>query len=227
MASRGCCRRVFKPSPPAREPQVVLGCNQKSNIKITHLNVQGLRKKVAELEVWLKVESPDYFCISEHWASNDEIEYLKLDGYILCHSFCRSQYARGGVSIYSKVPLASGLTQIELSCCEKTFESCCIKNVKQKFVIVCVYRSPDSDVGEFVYYFEQMVTVLFKHLNYKIFILGDFNIDIFSSDVRRRMFGQIIENYNMRLLISEATRVTALSTISTCQYYQLALITLL
>lgn len=102
--------------------------------------------------------------MSEHWASNDEIEYLNLEGYPLTHLFCRSQYGRGGVCIYSKVKLAGCLTQVELSCCEKTFESCCIKSVKEKFVIVCVYRSPDSDVGEFVYYFELMVTVLFIYL---------------------------------------------------------------
>lgn len=56
---------------------------------------------------------------------------------------------------------------------KKTFESCCIKCVSEKFLIVCVYRSPDSDMAEFIFYFEQMVTVLFKYFNYKIFIVGD------------------------------------------------------
>lgn len=91
------------------------------NIKIIHLNVQGQRKKVSELEILLQLEDPDFFCVSEHWASDDEIVHLKLNGYSLSSFFCRSQYGRGGVSIYSKTKWNGLFSVLELSSCEKNF----------------------------------------------------------------------------------------------------------
>lgn len=178
-----------------------------------HLNIQGQRNKISDLEILIEQKSPDFVCLSEHWATYDEIEYLKLNNYNLSSCFCRRMLKHGGVSIYSKSGLADiEVIDLDFVNSEKTFEACSIKCDYYKLIIVCVYRTPDSDIYSFVMHFEEMV-IAFKNsfFSFKVIVLGDFNVDVIKKDVKFKVLSQLLDSYNLQFIINEPTRITRFS----------------
>jgi exonuclease III len=177
---------------------------------IFHQNVQGftLEKKLM-LEVFLTKElsAIQVICLTEHWMKCDYINKLNIQGFNLVTSYCRQNMGRGGVSIYIKTGTESRIiTNFEYLNVEKHFESCIIELLKYNIVIICVYRTPDSDLDIFL----RNLELILDHLQKKkktIVVIGDLNIDFLKTKIDIELL-TLLNVYNMQPLVKVPTRVT-------------------
>jgi hypothetical protein len=93
----------------------------------------------------------DVLCLTEHWIPEDQIKLINLDQYRLISQFYRHNRKGGGSCIFVRdmlrtreVYYLSRITQ------EKIFELLAVELLDIKVVIVCIYRSPESDIDEFL-----------------------------------------------------------------------------
>lgn len=95
---------------------------------------------------------------------------------------------------------------------DKLFETCiiCINinhSVTSKLFIISVYRTPNSDFGDFL---DKLYNLMFKFYNNddKYIVCGDFNVNMFLDSKTRRDLENLFNEFGMRNLIDQATRNT-------------------
>ena len=73
-----------------------------------HQNFQGIRNKLCELEVMLKIElcHVDILCCTEHWLKREEIATHHIPNFKLSSHYCRSTFKNGGSAIFVKEHLS-------------------------------------------------------------------------------------------------------------------------
>jgi len=120
---------------------------------VLHQNVQSISNKQTELDLVLKssLRNIDVLCFTEHWVKADYLKLIQFDQYKLASYFSRKKYNHGGSCIYVK----NGIRTKELNCLkgireEKEFEMSVTELVDCGFIIVCIYRSPDSKFWPFL-----------------------------------------------------------------------------
>ena len=59
-----------------------------------HINIQGIRDKLLDLEIFLQQYDRDVqvICICEHRLKSEEISTVCIPGFKLSGSFCRNRY---------------------------------------------------------------------------------------------------------------------------------------
>lgn len=179
---------------------------------ILHQNVNSIGNCVNEIEVFLRDNNCDIFCVSEHWQSADNLGLLNILNYKLISSFCRTSY--GGTAIYCKNALnVQSFNAInQMSECY-VFECAGVQvktENKSVIIVICIYRNPSSCVQLFLL----KLTVLLEFLiasGLDYVMAGDFNIDIRKEDRDSRDFTSLLESYGACTTISEYTRVTKTS----------------
>ena len=101
---------------------------------------------------------------------------MSLDKYTLGASFCRQTYKHGGVCIYVLNNIQFSTINLEVYPKEKDLEICALKLSvsNNNFAVICIYRSP---TGDFIYFLNQLESILNKIYNSSIDIIpcGDFN----------------------------------------------------
>lgn len=178
--------------------------------RILHVNIQCLRNKIEEFEIFLKEEQPDFVCLCEHWLTKTEIIMTGIQDYNLVAEFCRKEFIHGGVAIYAKPTFSCDMMQeICLLSVERIFECCAVKCSLLNIIIVSIYRSPQSDFSLFLEKMDELLTVLSNSPKFDIFVCADFNINFLNvNDVKIRQFVNLIECFNLRTIISDPTRIT-------------------
>jgi hypothetical protein len=135
---------------------------------VLHHNIQSLNNKIQELVLFLHATENmvDVLCLTEHWISEDQIKLINLDQYRLISKFCRYNRRGGGSCMFVRdmlrmrqVHYLSGIAQ------EKTSELSAVELLDIKGVIVCIYRSPESDIDEFL---GELETVIRRIQNIKL-----------------------------------------------------------
>lgn len=61
------------------------------------MNVQCIRNKVPEIELFLNMNVYHVLCICEHWLSRYDVGLYDLEGFNLAGCFCRDRAKNGGV----------------------------------------------------------------------------------------------------------------------------------
>jgi hypothetical protein len=90
-------------------------------------------------------------CFTEHLISGDQINLINLDEYKLRSQFCRTKKKGGGSCIFVKDVLKTKqIHYLHEIGQEKDFELSAVELLDIKMVIVCIYRSPESDLDEFL-----------------------------------------------------------------------------
>lgn len=181
------------------------------NLNIFHQNIQSLRAKLSQLEILLSKDNTDILCFSETYLKSQNVGIIQLPGYKLAACFCRSK-SRGGVAIYVK----NNINFNSLHCIESlsmyfNFECCGISLPELNCIIVCVYRTPDSNFNIFIKSLEallQKIVIRSRHVKKKVIITGDFNVDILENTKRTSVFKNTLLKYNLTLTINEPTRIT-------------------
>ncbi|XP_039278721.1 uncharacterized protein LOC120350221 [Nilaparvata lugens] len=112
----------------------------------------------------------------------------------------------GGVAIYSRCGfLTSEFSLAEV--CESDFEAAAV-TVEGDFLIVCIYRSPDSSMDTFVDRLDKLLSSTFKRFK-GIIVIGDFYVDFLSNSSSKQELMSVFCAYGLQDVIGEPTRVTA------------------
>lgn len=185
------------------------------NIVITQQNVQSLRNKILQFEVFLRDQGSDVVLISEHWQTSHNIAMLCIQGYTLSAQFCREVNQHGGVAIFVRNNLeATPLAHISKICSvENILECCAVEIIKEKMIMVAVYRSPRNDIKSltlFLEKFDELIQSLPRERK-TLVIGGDFNIDFNCSSYFVQQFMDILTCYDLQVMVHDPTRVVGSS----------------
>jgi hypothetical protein len=184
------------------------GKKTSTNIQILHQNLQSLRNKKLNVEVILtdKTLKPDVLCFTEHWLHDNEIGYFNFENYSLVSKFCRKNKLHGGSCIYAKTNLeAKPYNLYEYLNHEEHFEASSIKLTQYNAIIICIYRTPNSNINILL---ENMDIILTKLTNKgkSIIIVGDLNIDFLSGNVNPHL-QTMLNSYGLQAAVDVPTRI--------------------
>ena len=182
----------------------------KQHFSVFHTNIRSLSKHHDTLHTQLSmVNIPfDVIGISEtkEHIDNEFISNVELRGYAMysqsSKSFC------GGCAIYVNSQLDHEVRN-DLSVLEEEYETFWVEinNTKDKNILCCcLYRHPSSDINKFI---DHMTSILQKvqKENKTLFIMGDFNINLYNYSSHTETNDFIDDFINLRsLVISSHTR---------------------
>ena len=192
-------------------PCTLTSDDNKQILNIFHQNVQGLTVvKTLMLEELFKNEfnTIDVICVTEHWKKSDEITFVNIPNYKLVACYCRTQKERGGSCIYVKTELEVKTNEkFKNLNTEKHFESCIIEIELYSVVIICIYRTPDSDITLFVDKVDMLVNY-FQTKRKHVVIIGDINIDFLKPQVIDSKVHIMLQTHNLEAAVKEPTRIT-------------------
>ena len=174
------------------------------NLKIGHLNVNGLTSKFHEVQMILNDVKFDILGITETHLSEDvSNDWLSISNYNLVRKD-RDRHG-GGVLIYFKESLTIHPVHTwDTYNIESTWLNVTMRS--QSFLVGCIYRPP-QDVLFFESFRELMTNVWLKRRN--IVLIGDFNCDLMAnSGVNGRRLKNIMQSFNLKNVINAPTRVT-------------------
>ena len=129
-------------------------------LKILHHNVQSLNNKLIEISIMLSLEetSVDVLCFMEHWLGENQLSSVHIDQFKLVSSFSRSSRPGGGSSILVRNILqTNNVNYITELGSENNFELSAVEFIDFNFTIVCIYRSPNGNVDEFLHKLESVI----------------------------------------------------------------------
>ena len=145
-------------------------------------------------------------CISEHWLGADEMAGYCVANYKMGAFFSRSIRAHGGVVVLVRddvefVPLSLGDF-----CVEMDGEVAGVRLLKQKIVLLSVYRSPAGDLDVFLGVLSQ-VFVGVRTGHDRIVLVGDFNVHFQrENDANARKLRNFMTEFGLHSNFCEPTR---------------------
>ncbi|CAH0553616.1 unnamed protein product [Brassicogethes aeneus] len=148
----------------------------KESFSIVNLNIQSVKNKINELELFLNNKNISCVCLCEHWLTANEICALSIEGYT-CASFYSRLNSRGGGSV---ILVKCNTNYIELQninslSLKRVVEISAIKILDINLIIVNVYRPPSGNFKIFLDVIENALNTL--GLTSKILVSGDFNVN--------------------------------------------------
>lgn len=150
------------------------------SVDICLLNIRSLRNKLAQLEVMLNCQPTDILCLNEHWLLEDEVNLYVPEGFVLADFFARPS-AYGGSSIFVRKDLLFKGIDVSSHCYDKICEGSAIRLINFNIVILCIYRTPDSNFRIFIENLECLLLHVTRNCvktNEGIVLAGDLNVDL-------------------------------------------------
>jgi exonuclease III len=182
-----------------------------SNLSVLHQNVQSISNRQIEIDLVLK-SSPkniDVLCFTEHWVKEDYLKLIKIDQCKLVSYFSRKNYNHGGSCIYVK---KKNICTKDLNCFQvisvENFEMSVTELVDYGYVIICIYRSPDSHLWIFLKNLELIMQKI-QSRNKKLLLCGDWNLNFMLDNIRLRELQNLLESYDMINTVRSPTRITS------------------
>lgn len=178
-----------------------------------HQNIAGLLNKIDFIELALldlkqnQNLNLDIICFTETFVKQGSEGNILLRNYKLANHFSRERERRGGVCILTKKEL--DFKQIDIT---KTlrrsydFECCGIEVTNLKLIVICIYRTPSSDIQQFFQKINILLLNLSKKCKHKIILCGDWNIDMLKDNKNSKELDSILKNYNLSNHITRPTR---------------------
>ena len=132
---------------------------------------------------------------------------MTLNNFDLSASYSRKIQRRGGTCILSKKMFHSvELKEVRNFSVEKHFEVCGIEIKKLHLIVLCLYRTPNSNISIFFDKLDKLLTKL-EYKKCKIVLAFDFNINFFRTDNTTTKFNELVSNYGMQCHIHVPTRL--------------------
>jgi len=177
---------------------------------VLHLNIQSISNKQTELDLVLKsdLRNIDVLCFTEHWIKEDYLNLIQIEQYKLVSEFSRKMYDHGGSCIYVK----KGIRTKELNCftdisVEKEFEMSATELVDFGFIIVCIYRPPDSNFWTFLKILESTIQIA-QEKEKKLLMCGDWNVNFMLNNTRIDEVKNLLGSYGLQNIVRFPTRIT-------------------
>jgi exonuclease III len=145
---------------------------------VLHHNVQSLVNKLSELNVLLSSQAkPAILRFSEHWLPREQLIHINIVQYKLADNFCRNTDNHGGFCIFVLNELKTRvLTFLMNLSMQKIFEISAIELLDFKIIIVCIYRSLNSNVHNFLELLKETVNKVLLRGRFLV-LCGDPNIN--------------------------------------------------
>lgn len=181
-------------------------------LSVLHQNIAGIFSKKELIEITLEELSKegkkfDILCLSETFVKAGSEKNISISGYQLATSFSRKKQKRGGVCIlYTNDRTFQELTMLKEFSEELVFECCGIEIPSIKCIVICLYRTPSSNVSEFLKKFEIVINKLKRKIKYNIIIAGDINIDTLKISHASTELKRILSNNCFKYHIEQPTR---------------------
>ena len=174
------------------------------NPLIAYLNINSLRNKVIDLGEILKDLPLDYMVISE--TKLDESfpnSQFKLNGYEVRARRDRHKHGGGLIEFVRQGFICKRLKKYEPNYSECICSELTIS--KKKWICFSIYRPPST--GNIKTFFEEMNEVISKALcKYEnLIVMGDFNIDIKSSNSDKDKLENFCDLFNLTNLVHSET----------------------
>lgn len=156
----------------------------------------------------------NFFCITEHWLRQYEIEGTILKNFHVVANSCRDNFSHGGTLVFSSNANQFKITDrpdFQEGNIEKVFECSAIQvkiNKKNKFILLCLYRAPSGDFNCFLDKLEQCLNLICRTENSNFVVCGDFNVDFIIPSNQRQQLLTLFEGYGGRSIVSQPTRTT-------------------
>ena len=184
-----------------------------AHLSVLHHNVQSLSNKIVELDLMLKLSlgNIDVLCFTEHCVKEDYLDLIQIDQYKLVNYFSRKKYEHGGSCIYVK----NGTRTRELNYLmdvneEKEFEMSATELVDYGFIILCIYRPPDSNFQNFLKLLESIMQKT-QSKKKKVLTCGDWNLNFMVENKRTQEVRNLLESHNLTNIVRPPTRITPTS----------------
>jgi len=165
------------------------------------------------LEITLSEINPDIVVLCEHKMTSPEIERLNIPGYKVNSFFSRYNSQGGGSIILSKphlkFKLVNSQTLSELIT-EKEFELCLTEFTIDSFhfVLLAVYRSPNSNLTNFLKKLDITLNLVCKKFK-NVILAGDLNINVLEKSHEHDLLCDTINGHGVKYLVDFPTRVSS------------------
>lgn len=187
-----------------------------SPFSLMHQNIRSIPKNLIRFENYLESLKFNFSVIglSETWLSDSNKQCYALQGYNHI-SQCRPNKTGGGVSLFVKDSLSFKVRH-EFARNELYIEALFIEIPKgegelQKDIVVgIIYRPPNQNMSEFNDCISEILHSI-KQENKWLYLLGDFNINLFNMDrhLASSEFLDITYSHALFPLITKPTRITS------------------
>lgn len=178
------------------------------NLNLVHQNIQGMRSKELEIELFMNCNDIDILCITEHWLEKHQFMF-GFDNHQVASAFIRKPKTHGGSLILVKngFKFKERVDIVSLSV-ERTIEIACVE--LEQLIVMSVYRPGSSSFDLFEKKMDEAICKL-GNTSKGIIICGDFNVDLLTDCSLSRRFKSLFLCHNIVNLFLEPTRITATS----------------
>jgi len=155
---------------------------------------------------------PSVLAFSEHWLHEDEVSSISINGYKMASCFTRSSFIHGGSCICVRADLKfEEISKLKQKSKELYLECSAVKIIEIHSIIVCIYTTSKRDTvktKDFLKEFDCLLNdITDAYREYRIFICGDFNINLNKNSRETEEFMDIITANNLVHTITASTRV--------------------
>lgn len=148
-------------------------------------------------------------CLSEHWLCENEIPLYIPEGFTVGSSYCRRPpLVHGGTSILINSKIKYEILVVTDYCIDLVCEASAIVLLDYDFIVLSVYRTPNSNFNTFVDCLEKLLLYISTCRSHKYFaVCGDFNVDISKTHKSEvQYFLNILRSYNLYYTNEQPTR---------------------
>ena len=183
-------------------------------ITLSCLNVRGILSKLDSIRLILGRSKVDCLILNETFLTpNIDDSELHIDKYNL-HHFDRTKDSGkshgGGLIIYTHTKY-DFITIESSEVCSPAIENVWIKLRLPKArptYISCFYRPPDGSIPDFIETLNVQLSTMEIEAGSDIVMMGDANIDVLKQSQDSRSLNALLNNHNLKQVISKATRIT-------------------
>lgn len=151
------------------------------------------------MEILLKINNIDIVCIGEHWLNEDEVTLYVPKDFTLAASYSRKQpNIHGGSSILLRNKLKFECIDLSKYSEDYLCEASAVLLLEYNFMLLNVYRTPNSHFDTFVSKLETLLLYLMAKPHTVFTLCGDLNVDILkTSEPSVQFFINLLRSVNL------------------------------
>lgn len=151
----------------------------------------------------------DVICITEHFIQEGLEDLITIPNFVLATSFSRDSRRGGACILVRSVHKFKELSNVKTLSVKCSIECCAIELIGQDMIIICLYRTPSSNIINFFDKFDTLLTNACDKTKKRIVVCGDFNINTLNRNNNTIQFEYLLLNHNLHLEINKPTRLSS------------------